>query len=231
MAENKRPVFAIQAVVAVVDGGKSEKVVRLCREEGILFHLVSICHGTARTEMLDLLGLGETKKETVLCLAPADRVGGILTRLADEMQMRYPGKGIVFSVPLTSIGGKAYQMTVNGQSVEQKEGTPVKEIEEKGKHEVVVTVINHGYTNLVMDAARQVGARGGTAFNARGIAKEEVEKFLGISIQAEKEVVFMVVDSAARRDVMQAISETAGLKTPGQGIVFSLPVSQAIGLS
>ena len=41
----------------------------------------------------------------------------------------------------------------------------------------------------------------------------------------------MVVDSAARRDVMQAISETAGLKTPGRGIVFSLPVSQAIGLS
>ena len=107
----------------------------------------------------------------------------------------------------------------------------MKEQEEKGKFEVVVTVINHGYTNLVMDAARQVGARGGTVLNARGIAREEVEQFLGISVQAEKEVVFMVVDSATRRAVMQAISETAGLKTPGRGIVFSLPVSQAIGLS
>lgn len=231
MAERKRQVSAIHAVVAVVDGGKSERVVRLCREEGTLFHLVSVCHGTARTEMLDLLGLGETKKETVFCLVPAFRVKVLLAKLADGMQMRYPGKGIVFSVPLTSIGGKAYQMTVNGQREEKEEGTGVKEVEEKGKYEVVVTVINQGYTNLVMDAARQVGARGGTVLNARGIAKEEVEKFLGISIQAEKEVVFMVVDSAARRDVMQAISETAGLKTPGKGIVFSLPVSQAIGLS
>lgn len=107
----------------------------------------------------------------------------------------------------------------------------MKEPEEKCKYEVVVTVINHGYTNLVMDAARQVGARGGTVLNARGIAREEVEQFLGISIQAEKEVVFMVVDSAARRDVMQAISEHCRLKTPAGGIIFSLPVSQAIGLS
>lgn len=230
MAENRKKGAAIHAVVAVVDGGKSEKVVRLCRDAGTLFHLVSVCHGTARTEMLDLLGLGETKKETVFCLVPAFKVRRLLAGLADRLQMRYPGKGIVFSIPLTSIGGRAYQMTMNGQSEGQEE-TSVKENEEKGKYEVVVTVINQGYTNLVMNAARQVGARGGTVLNARGIAREEVEKFLGISIQAEKEVVFMVVDSAARRDVMEAISETAGLKTPGKGIVFSLPVSQAIGLS
>ena len=80
MAENKRPGFAIQAVVAGVDGGKSEKVVRLCREEGILFHLVSICHGTARTEMLDLLGRGETKKETGLCPAPIPNSFAISSR-------------------------------------------------------------------------------------------------------------------------------------------------------
>ena len=231
MAENKKTGTAVEAVLAVVDGGKSEKVVRLCQEEGVLFHLVSLCHGTARTEMLDLLGLGETKKEAVLCLVPACRVKGLLTKLADRRQMRYPGKGIVFSVPLTSIGAKLYHMATCQELAETKEEGAVKEIEEKGKFEVVVTVINHGYTNLVMDAARRVGARGGTALNARGIAREEVEQFLGISIQAEKEVVFMVVDSAARRDVMQAISETAGLKTPGRGIVFSLPVSQAIGLS
>lgn len=88
-------------VLAVVDSGKSEKDVRLCQEAGVLFHLVSVCHGTARTEMLDLLGLGETKKETVLCMITADRVRGLLERLADQLQMRYPGKGIVFSVPLT----------------------------------------------------------------------------------------------------------------------------------
>jgi nitrogen regulatory protein PII len=231
VSEQQKPVCAIHGVVAVVDGGKSDRVVRLCQEEGALFHLVSVCHGTARTEILDLLGLGESKKETVFCLVPAFRVGRLLTGLADRLHMRYPGKGMVFSVPLTSISGRAYQMTLNGQSPEEKEEPPMKETEEKNRYEVVVTVLNQGYTNLVMEAARQVGARGGTVLNARGIAKEEVERFLGISIQAEKEVVFMVVDSAARRDVMRAISECAGLKTPGKGIVFSLPVSQAIGLS
>ena len=101
----------------------------------------------------------------------------------------------------------------------------------EGKYELVVALINRGYTDLVMEAARQVGAPGGTVLNTRGIGSENVEQFLGISIQAEKEIVFLVVPSENRQDVMQAISREAGLKSPAKGIVLSLPVSHAIGLS
>lgn len=234
-AENDRgSIIPLHAVVAVVDANLCEKTIHLCQEAGVLIHLVSLCHGTARTEMLDLLGLGETKKGAVFCLIPSETVPGLLTCLADGMQMRYPGKGIAFAVPLNSVNGKLYRAVTtwsenNAQETTGKERTQVDE--PKRKYEVVVTVINHGYTNLVMDAARQVGARGGTVLSARGIAREEVEQFLGVSIQAEKEVVFMVVESETRLNVMKAISETAGLKTPGKGVVFSLPVSDAIGLA
>ena len=220
---------AIHMVVTIVDRGKSEKVVDLCQEAGVPIHLVSLGHGTARTEMLDLLGLGETKKDTVISFVPEYSVCSLMDRLAERMSMRYPGKGISFAVPLSSVSGKMYRtLTECSQPKEERTGSVMTC---EGKYEMVVALINRGYTDLVMEAARQVGAPGGTVLNTRGIGSEDVEQFLGISIQAEKEVVFLVVPTEKRQDVMQAISREAGLKTPAKGIVLSLPVSHAIGLS
>lgn len=220
---------AIHMMLTIVDRGKSEKVVSICQEEGIPIHFVSLGHGTARTEMLDLLGLGETKKDTVISFVPEYSVCHMLDRLAERMNMRYPGKGIAFAVPLSSVSGRMYR-TLTEHSPHDEERTGSVMVCE-GKYELVVALINRGYTDLVMEAARQVGAPGGTVLNTRGIGSEEVEQFLGISIQAEKEIVFLVTPSEKRQDVMQAISREAGLKTPAKGIVLSLPVSHAIGLS
>lgn len=221
--------IAIHMVVTIVDRGKCEKVVDLCRDEGVPIHLVSLGHGTARTEMLDLLGLGETQKDTVISFVPESATCSLLERLANGMQMRYPGKGISFAVPVSSVSAKMYRTLTEHTQPKEERTESVMACE--GKYEMVVALINRGYTDLVMEAARQVGAPGGTVLNTRGIGSEEVEQFLGISIQAEKEIVFLVVPSEKRQDVMQAISHEAGLKTPAKGVVLSLPVSHAIGLA
>ncbi|MBE6972372.1 MAG: P-II family nitrogen regulator [Ruminococcaceae bacterium] len=221
--------IAIHMVVTIVDRGKCEKVVDLCRSEGVPLHLVSLGHGTARTEMLDLLGLGETQKDTVISFVPEYTVCPLLERLADGMKMRYPGKGISFAVPVSSVSAKMYRTLTEHTQPKEERTESVMACE--GKYELVVALINRGYTDLVMEAARQVGAPGGTVLSTRGIGSEEVEQFLGISIQAEKEIVFLVVPTEKRQDVMQAISHEAGLKTPAKGVVLSLPVSHAIGLA
>lgn len=229
MTEHMEAASPLHMVITIVDGGKSEKVIKICKSEHVMLHFVCLGHGTARTEMLDLLGLGETQKDTVMCILPGKQVSQLLTHLADEMRMKYPGKGIAFAVPLNGISGRMYNaLTLQSDSVEKKD---VNKMEHSGSYDLVVTVINQGYTDLIMDAARKVGAPGGTVIHARGIGHEEVEKFLGISIQSEKEIVFMVVPSDRKQAVMQAISQEAGLKTPGRGLVISLPVSHAIGLA
>ena len=220
---------AIHMVVTIVDRGKCDKAVDLCREEHIPIHLVSLGHGTARTEMLDLLGLGETQKDTVISFVPEYAVCPLLERLADGMKMRYPGKGISFAVPLSSVSARLYRTLTELAPEETERKGSIMSCE--GKYELVVALINRGYTDLVMEAARQVGAPGGTVLNTRGLGSEDVEQFLGISIQSEKEVVFLVVPTEKRQDVMQAISHEAGLKTPAKGVVLSLPVSHAIGLA
>ncbi len=40
----------------------------------------------------------------------------------------------------------------------------------------------------------------------------------------------MLVDSKIKDNILKEIYETVGIKTPGQGIAFSLPVSNAIGI-
>lgn len=99
------------------------------------------------------------------------------------------------------------------------------------KHEVILCVVNSGFSESAMEAAREFGARGGTVFRARGTANLEAEKMLNILIQPEKEVVMILVDSSIKDDILHALYKTVGLNTPGQGIAFSLPVDQVVGIS
>lgn len=98
-------------------------------------------------------------------------------------------------------------------------------------YEVIFCVVNAGYSELVMDAAKEVGARGGTVINARGTANKEAEKFFGITVQPEKEIVLILVPSSIKDDVLHAIYRQAGLKSAGQGIAFSLAADDVVGIS
>ena len=98
-------------------------------------------------------------------------------------------------------------------------------------HEAIFCIVNRGYSELVMDAAKKLGARGGTVINARGTASKEAETFFNITIEPEKEIVMILVPSQIKDDVMHALYKEAGLDTPGQGIAFALPVDSVVGLS
>ncbi len=98
-------------------------------------------------------------------------------------------------------------------------------------YEAVFCIVNSGFSELVMDAAKEVGARGGTVLHARGTANKESEQFFHINIQPDKEIVMILVPSEIKDDVLHSIYRQAGLKSEGQGIAFSLPVDDVVGLA
>ena len=98
------------------------------------------------------------------------------------------------------------------------------------KYEVVFCIINAGFSDTVMTAARKAGATGGTILKGRGIAGREAEELYKIAIQPEKEVVMILVPKNIKDAVLRSVNDYAGLNTDGQGIAFSLPVEKAIGL-
>ena len=94
--------------------------------------------------------------------------------------------------------------------------------------ELIVCIINNGFSDLVMEAAKRSGAKGGTTFHARGTGNLDIEKFFGITISPDKEVVLIVVEKDIKDEVVTAIYKDAGLNTKGQGIVFTLPVDDFV---
>lgn len=101
---------------------------------------------------------------------------------------------------------------------------------EEKQFEAIIVLVNTGFSDVVMDAARSEGARGGTVINARGTADKAMEKKYGVAITPDKEVVLTVVSKDIRDNVLAAIYKAAGLETDGHGIAFSVPVSDVAGL-
>ena len=101
----------------------------------------------------------------------------------------------------------------------------------KFEHEVIFCIVNSGYSDVVMDTARELGAGGGTVIHARGTANLEAEKAYGITIQPDKEIVMILVPTNLKNDILHALYKSVGLKTPGQGIAFAMPVDGAVGIS
>ncbi|MDY6430032.1 MAG: P-II family nitrogen regulator [Bacilli bacterium] len=93
----------------------------------------------------------------------------------------------------------------------------------------IISIINTGYSDLVMESAKSAGARGGTIFSARGSGNNDIEKFFGVNITPEKDIVLILVKKDIQDKVLHAINEGAGMNTKGQGIAFSIPVEDTVG--
>ena len=221
--------FAV-AVVDVEQGRKDTQPVY--REEHALLDYVCMAHGTARTEMLDLLGIGETAKASRF-LSRGERTGAayrLLNRLGRELQMRYPGTRYrVHHSGQQALDCRWHSLLT--QADESRRRSPDEQKRSTTGFDVVAVVMERGYTNVAMDAARKAGARGGTVISARGIAENEVKRFFGIEIQAEKEIVFLVVKSAEKQQIMTELMRAVGTRTRSHGLILSMPVSDAIGLA
>ncbi|MBQ8292767.1 MAG: P-II family nitrogen regulator [Bacilli bacterium] len=96
--------------------------------------------------------------------------------------------------------------------------------------EVILCIVNDGFSDMVMDAAKKFGAKGGTVIHGRGTASKEAEKFFNITIQPEKEIVMILVASKIKDNILKGLYDAIGMDTNAQGIAFSLPVEDVIGI-
>lgn len=204
-----------------------DKVDQLTAEYGIGVGFTALGAGTARSAVLDALGMEDTEK--ALCLAVVTRETWERFRKALYLKLRIdaPGRGIAFLVPMSSVGGKkVLQYLTAGQEIQIEEESALQNTE----YELLVTIANSGYTETIMDAARSADAPGGTVIHAKGTGAGHAERFLGICLAQEKEMVFIVVKKEQKNAIMKAIMEQAGTGTEAGGVVFSLPVTDTAGL-
>ena len=96
--------------------------------------------------------------------------------------------------------------------------------------ELIVVIVNANYSEIAMNAAREEGARGGTIVHARGTGTKAMEEKYGIIITPEKDMILILASKDIRDKILNAVYKEVGLATDGQGIAFSLPVSEVVGM-
>ena len=214
-------------MTTIVDRKVAKKYSELYKENEQHVMFVTLGSGTAANEILDYLGLENTEKAVIFSVQEESAWEKTKKQLQQKLKIDAPGGGIAFTIPLSSIGGKkTLQFLLEGQNYQKEEESTLKDT----VHELIVVIADQGNIELIMDAARGAGAYGGTVIHAKGTGMEQAEKFMGVSLAAEKEMIFIVTKKEQKNEIMKAIMEKAGLDSRAKSIVFSLPVTDTAGL-
>ncbi|MDR1024362.1 MAG: hypothetical protein LBL56_01445 [Treponema sp.] len=223
----------LKLVVFIIDWNKSHLLSEVFDQEHVRFHFISKGRGTASSEVLDLLGIGADDKAVVICLEQEILAPVLLKEVRQKIGRHSPGAGIAFSIPLSGINTPVLRVFKESILKNEKigpaqEGEPMKS---EINNDLIISIINQGYSDEFMTVAREAGAAGGTVINARGLAHSGPVKFFGVSVQDEKEIVLVLSSREKKVPIMQAVSQSCGITTKAGGIIFSLPVDQVMGMS
>lgn len=212
-------------VISVVNRGAHDTVAEICNELMLPMTLTLNGKGTAVKSMRELLGIEVTQKRAVITIADSEKTKQLISAVKRKLHIGVPGHGIVIAVPLKSVGGGKTLAYLNpGEETTKKEIPNI-----NYAYELIVAITNEGCTDMVMNAARAAGARGGTVIHAKGTGNQELRKFYNVSIAEEKEVVLIVSSAAEKSNIMRSIIEKAGPDSQAGTIVFSLPTTEVAG--
>lgn len=187
--------------------------------------------GTASSEIMDTLGLGSIDKCILLSTVPKAFGKAMLGKLHSELRLDAVNSGIAFTIPLTGANNLLVRMMTrtaeeSGSSKNGKDDNTMTET----KYVLISAVVNRGFSNEVMDAAKAAGAGGGTVMHSRSIGSEEATTFWGLSVQEEKDIVLILADREKKVDIMRSVSEKCGMQSEAKGIVMSLPIDSVMGI-
>ncbi len=210
-------------VISVVNPNMAPKMNAIMQSLELPLSIELLGRGTARKNVLDLLGLSTHEYHVIMTIADRDRTARLVEEARKNLYIDAPGQGIIVATPIKSVGGGKTLANLNGGR--PTEGAP----EINYNYEIVLAIANEGHTDTVMDAAREAGARGGTVLHGKGTGSKDAAKFFGVSIASEKEVIMIVAKSSEKAAIMKSIIDKAGTQTDAGAVVMSLPVTAVAG--
>lgn len=212
-------------LLCLISNEKDDKNIKpLYTKYNMQFNLATHGEGTASSSLLEYFGLEKVKKYIYFSIISKHNRNNILDDIKNKLQIEKKGNGICFTIPLSSSTKYILDKTNPKEVKMDKENN-------KKEYHLIVTIITEGNAESVMNTAKNAGAAGGTLIRGRSLyQKNSKQMFLGFSIEPEKDIILIVANNDIKNDIMNAIVKETGLKTKGGGTVFSLPISDAVGL-
>ena len=199
-------------IVTVVPQYEGELIVNAARDACCPGGTVLRGRETSENGLVQLLGFGDVTKDityNIVASSDAMTVIDAINKVTEDKKKKF---GILFSMDV----GEFFKAGTNcGCSAEKGEKTM-----SESNYQMINVIVNKGYAEDAMSAARKAGAGGGTIINARGTAKEGDEKFFGTEIVPEKDMLIILVPSEKKDEIGKAIMDVKCFQKPGTGIVF-----------
>ncbi|MFO7296300.1 MAG: P-II family nitrogen regulator [Clostridia bacterium] len=210
-----------ELIYVIVNFGMGSKVLQTAKKHGMTGGTVFLGRGTVKSHVLELLGITDERKEIVVMAADRKTADEVAEFLNEHFHFEKPHHGIAFTMPVCDIiGSTAYKH--DEIHTEGSEG--------KVAYNLVVTIVDRGKGEEVVEASRKAGAKGATIVNARGAGIHETSKVFAMEIEPEKEMVLILVKSDIAEAVVSSIREHLEIDQPGKGIIFVQSVNKTYGL-
>lgn len=217
----------MKLLITIVERGQGSEISKLYSDNQVFWHYQCAGRGTASSELLDVLGFGTSERDILLSTGTDTAVERLLYELNNDLRAVVGAKGIACSMPLTAINNLLATLIFE----QQKEGEEERMSTEKGgSYSMILVAVNQGHTDEVMDTANRAGARGGSIIRARWADAGVHEKFYGISVQKEKEIIALVVPAGSRNKIMESINREHGMTTEAKAMICSVGLESVVRL-
>ncbi len=184
------------------------------------FNTIMYGEGTASQSILDFLGLSKTKKNILTSIIPDIMENDLIDYLKDNTNINEIGKGVAFTVPLSS------SPKYIKEAFKEKED---KNMKNKSEYHLVITVVSEGNAESIMNIAKKNGANGGTLLKGRGMGGKSSLKFFNMTIEPEKDILLIVCKEDIKKKIMESILDKYGLNTDAKAMCISLPIDCVLG--
>ncbi|MBP5402124.1 MAG: transcriptional regulator [Treponema sp.] len=199
-------------IVTVVPQYSGELITNAARDSGCPGGTVLMGTETSANGFVQLLGFGDAPKDITYNLVESDKAPAIISAIKKVTSEKKRNLGILFSICVDQFIKAGDSKVTSSDKGEEKMA--------ENDYEMINVIVNSGYAEDAMVAARKAGAGGGTIIKAHGTAREGDAKFFGTEIVPEKDMLMILVPGSKKDAIVNAIQELNCFKKAGSGIIF-----------
>ncbi|MCR5437410.1 MAG: transcriptional regulator [Treponema sp.] len=199
-------------VMTIVPHSFGEMITSAAIEKGASGGTILTGRGTAANSFIQMLGLGDSSKDITYSIVEEKILKDVKQNIIKTCENKKAHFGVMFCIKMETL----IKSGNPGEELKQKDGDNKME----NLYQIINVIVNKGYADDAMAAARKAGAGGGTIIQAHGTAKEGDAKFFGTEIVPEKDYLMILIPSEKKNQILDAIKNLECLKKAGSGIIF-----------
>lgn len=208
----------------IVNHGSGSRILHKAKEFGIAGGTIVLSKGTVNSALLQFLALNDERKEMVMMSADSETAEYTLEQLNRLFHFEKPNHGIAFTTQTAHVVGSSKVQALERPEILLKRGA------DKSMYQLIITIVDRGKAEDVIDAAKEAGSKGGTIVNARGSGIHETSKLFHMDIEPEKEIVYILSKKEITDSIVTSIRKKTEIDKPGNGVIFIQDVNDVYGL-